>query len=435
MARPLNTRPAVIPDGAAGGSFDPALVSEDAGILDIRSVHDIDGVDTAPTGIVNFGDPALFTADERPERFLRIYKAVGIPDEETYDFDNSAFGVSAVFGMRELVGYTIVEPDGSVRVKVPADLPLTIEITDRNGRRIGQRHNYWLQVRPGEVLSCNGCHDGGAGVSHGRADAFASVYAGAAGNGVAFPNTDPLFLPTINTGETMAQARTAADPAALEPSIDIVYADPWTYEPDAGRPADAPYTIDYSNLITIPPDVFNCVPWTVGCRVLINYVDHIQSLWEASRPVIDPDTLLEVANNRCIDCHALRDPMNQLIDPVDRGQLELTGNASAAQALHFVSYRELLFGDFEEEIRDGAVQDVLEDSGQVDINNDPIFVPVPIASPLSAGGANLRRPFFDRFAAGGAHPNWLSDSELKLISEWLDLGAQYWNNPFQAPEN
>ena len=127
--------------------------------------------------------------------------------------------------------------------------------------------------------------------------------------------------------------------------------------------------------------------------------------------------------------------MGQLIAPVARGQLELTSDPSAAQALHYVSYRELLVGDFLEEIRDGAVQDVLVDSGQTDINGDPIFVPVPINSPLSAGGANVRPAFFARFAATGAHPDWLSDSELKLISEWLDLGAQYWNNPFQAPEN
>lgn len=435
VARPLDATPGIIPDGDASGAFDPTLISEDAGILDIRSVHDIDGVDTTGVGIADFANPALFTANQRPERFLRIYKAVGIPDDETYDFDNAAFGVSTGFGMRELVGYTMIEPDGSVRIKVPADTPLTLEITDRNGRRIGQRHNYWLQVRPGEEVDCMGCHDRNSGVSHGRSDAFASVYAGAAGNGVAFPNTDPLLVPTVNIGETMAQARTTADPAALDLNVDLDYVDVWTYPPDAGRQPDAPYTYSYTDLVTITPDIFNCFPWTARCRVLINYQDHIQPLWEVSRPVIDPNTMLEVANNRCIDCHALRDSMNQLIDPVDRGQLELTSNASAAQALHYVAYRELLFGDNLEEIRDGAVQDVLVDSGQVDINGDPILVPVPIASPLSAAGANARPAFFTRFATTGAHPGWLNDAELKLISEWLDMGAQYWNNPFQAPEN
>ncbi len=435
VARPLDNNPAVVPDGISTGLLDPALVAEDAGILDIRSVYDIDGIDSALPDIATVADPGLTLADQRSARFLRVYKAVGIPDAEAYDFDFAAFGVSPAFGMRELVGYAPIEPDGSVRVKVPADTPLTLDITDRNGRRIGPRHSNWLQLRPGEQLTCNGCHDGGSGLSHGRDDAFASVYAGATGNGVPFPNTDPLLVPTINLGETMAQARTAADPAALDLSVDLHYTDVWTYPPDAGRAPDMPYDVEYGTLLTTPPEMAHCTAWTVRCRVLINYETHIQPLWEVSRPVIDPMTMLEIDNHRCIDCHALRDSMGMLIDPDDRGQLEFTRDASGAQPLHFVSYRELLFGDFQEEIRDGAVQDVLVDNGNVDINGNPVLDPVPIQSPLSVGGANARTVFFDQFAATGGHPDWLNEAELKLVSEWIDMGAQYFNNPFEAPEN
>ncbi len=28
---------------------------------------------------------------------------------------------------------------------------------------------------------------------------------------------------------------------------------------------------------------------------------------------------------------------------------------------------------------------------------------------------------------------YLTAAELKLVSEWLDLGAQYFNDPFAAP--
>lgn len=435
VAQP-RSRPAAIADSALSGQFDPALVSEDAGVLKIRSVYDLNGVDTAVPDIGSLADPALTLADERPARFLRLYKAVGIPDEETRDFDNSAFGVSVQFGMREIVGYAPVEPDGSVMIKIPADVPITFDVTDKSGRRIGQRHQNWVQARPGETVACNGCHDNAVGVSHGRNDAFASVYAGAAGNGVPFSNTDPLAYPTINMGDTMAEARANADPSALEPSVDLVYADVWTYPTDAGRPIDDPFSVRYADLLlTSAPEISDCFPWTADCRVLINYPTHIQPLWDVSRPVIDPVTMLETDNHRCTNCHALRDPMDQLIDPADRGQLELTGNASAAQALHFVSYRELLFGDFLEEIRDGAVQDVLTDQGNVDANGDPILEPVPIGSPLTAAGANNRPAFFTRFGANGNHPGWLSEAELRLISEWVDLGAQYYNNPFQAPVN
>ena len=39
--------------------------------------------------------------------------------------------------------------------------------------------------------------------------------------------------------------------------------------------------------------------------------------------------------------------------------------------------------------------------------------------------------------AGGTGPciPWLSVDELKLLSEWVDIGAQYYNNPFAAPMN
>ena len=435
VAQP-RSRPAAIVDGALSGNFDPSLVGEDAGILKIRSVYDMNGVDTAMPDIGSLADPAITLADERPARFLRLYKAVGIPDDLTRDFDNSAFGVSVQFGMREIVGYAPVEPDGSVMIKIPADVPITFDVVDKTGRRIGQRHQNWVQARPGETVACMGCHDNAVGVSHGRSDAFASAYPGATGNGVPFPNTDPLAYPTVNMGDTMAEARAGEVPATLDPDIDLVYADVWTYPPDAGRPIDEPFSVRYADLLlTSPPEIFDCFPWTADCRVVINYEAHIQPLWDASRPVIDPVTMLETDNHRCTNCHALRDPMDQLIDPVDRGQLELTGNASAAQPLHFVSYRELLFGDFREEIRDGAVQDVLSFQGNVDINGDPILEPEPIPSPLTAAGANSRPAFFTRFGVNGAHPEWLSTAELRLISEWLDLGAQYYNNPFDAPVN
>jgi hypothetical protein len=55
----------------------------------------------------------------------------------------------------------------------------------------------------------------------------------------------------------------------------------------------------------------------------------------------------------------------------------------------------------------------------------------------SAGSINSR--FFSCFDAGGTgcaaepHAGFLSTAELKLIAEWLDIGAQYYNNPFDVP--
>jgi hypothetical protein len=52
--------------------------------------------------------------------------------------------------MREVLGYVPIEPDGSVSVKVPANVAFWPEILDGDGRRIEPRHQNWLQLRPGE---------------------------------------------------------------------------------------------------------------------------------------------------------------------------------------------------------------------------------------------------------------------------------------------
>jgi hypothetical protein len=35
---------------------------------------------------------------------------------------------------------------------------------------------------------------------------------------------------------------------------------------------------------------------------------------------------------------------------------------------------------------------------------------------------------------GGSHAGRLSRDELRLVAEWLDIGAQYYNDPFAVPE-
>jgi len=60
----------------------------------------------------------------------------------------------------------------------------------------------------------------------------------------------------------------------------------------------------------------------------------------------------------------------------------------------------------------------------------PTQVPVSIGPPMVAGSAAASTPFFREFATGGTHAGYLIPAELRLISEWLDIGAQYFNNPF-----
>ena len=196
--------PPAIPDGANTFVLDPTIAERNEGVINIRSIYDYDGV--AITDIYATADPLQTPAANRSARFLRIEKAVSIPDEDLVDLDGTAFGVTQAFGMKEIVSYTPIEPDGSVMVKVPANAALQLSITDANGKRISARHQNWISVRPGEELKCQGCHVGNNGLSHGRRDAFESGYAGAQAGWLEFPNTDPQWF--VGTpGETMAEIR------------------------------------------------------------------------------------------------------------------------------------------------------------------------------------------------------------------------------------
>jgi hypothetical protein len=134
-------------------------------------------------------------------------------------------------------------------------------------------------------------------------------------------------------------------------------------------------------------------------------------------------------------------------------QLDLSDGASAEEVDHLKSYRELLFDDDAQEVVNGALQDVLVQATdangnlvfETDANGDlildpvtgqpiPVMVPVNVQPTLNVAGALSSPRFFSRFNVGGSHVARLSAAELKLISEWIDIGGQYYNDPFVAPE-
>jgi hypothetical protein len=423
--------PPVILDGVSGVDLDAALVTEGVGLLDIRSVYDIEGTDTATPSIAALADPAQTTADQRPVRFIRLEKAVSLPDEDVRDFRNSAFG--AVNYMREILGYAPVEPDGSVRVKVPGDVAFGITLLDRNGRRVGPRHDNWLQVRPGEVLSCNGCHDPASTQSHGRSDLFASINAGASTTGVPFPNTNAALF--ADAGETMAQTRARHSCAldncsALLPSVDVTFEDVWT-DP-AVRAPDAPFSYRYGDLDTGSPTSLDCeTRWSNGCRIVINYETIIHPLWALPRLITDPnDPTIVLEDHTCTTCHSPRDAANAVRVPA--GQLDLSDGLSNDEPDRFNSYQELLFTDNRQTLNMGALED---ECAQTDPVTGVCVAFFTVNPSMVAGSANASTQFFSRFDVGGPHEGYLSDAEKRLIAEWLDIGAQYYNNPFAAPLN
>lgn len=435
--RPLET---FLPETQFAG--DQGVLADDGyGVLDIRSVYDLDGADTAPGGISATADPVQTSADARPARFLRLEKPVAMPDDNVRDFDNSAFGRSRAQLMREILGYVPVEPDGSVRVAVPANVAFAVSVLDADGQRLGPRHQNWLSVRPGEVLSCQGCHDPNSDVPHGRPDAGpAPVYAGAPTTGLPFPNTESALF--ADMGETMAQTYARVN-ETRKPTPDLVYDDEWT---DAMvTPKAASFSLAYGDLDTPPPISGVCAgEWAPNCRIVINYEQNIHPLWDLNREVLDTDGITVLDDYTCTGCHAPADDGGMAQVPA--GQLDLTNGPSADDPMHFKAYRELLFNDNEQELVNDALVDRLVDTGEVlrdedgnpilDANGQqqPIFATVPVAASMSVNGARASR-FMDLFQTGGTHEGFMTPAELRLIAEWLDIGAQYYNNPFDAPED
>ena len=467
---------------AVGVVTDSINAGHNMGVLHIRSVYDFDenfnNLGTSATGInstADMADPTKTTADQRPARFIRIIKAVSIPDRDTRRISNSAFGASTQQGMREILGYAPIEPDGSVKVKVPADVPFTFSILDKEGRRIrglraddsrnNQRHQYWLQVKPGKTLECVGCHYSHDGDNpqdskpHGRVLGKSSKNIGATTSGLAFPNSEAALWAEL--GETMAEAKArhscnnTVDPLDPCPEMklnpNITYTDVWTDALVRAKDADDISKI-YANLTTPNPANSFCAEKLEDkfslCRIMINYETHIDPLWTAPRTYT---TGMTTFTNNCTTCH--NQASNILLTPA--GQLDLVSPALPPGSTDRLnSYNELLTRtpkylaggavEMTQEIIDGEPQFLLDPITGLPTTT-PILVPVTVPGVMSTAGA--RASYFmekmtnteldaGRTLSGTTdHSTMMSPAELKLISEWLDIGAQYFNNPFDAPTN
>ncbi len=469
--QPRLPTPPIIHDAAPGtpSTYTFTLAAENVGILNVKSVYDFDGVDTAPGGIARVSDPSLRSADPRRPRFLRIEKAVSLPDSEVLPnalLPGYAFGVSGGY-MRELIGYAPVEPDGSVRVKIPANIPIQISVLDANGRRLDgtppggfPRHRAWLKLRAGETLTCSGCHVQNANVrtSHGRAGLFTAANPGAVTTGIAFPHTalaitdltGAIVAPSRQpvAGETMAEYRAAmqlrcVDSAcAADPALDLVYSDSWT--PAGGGTPDPTIAWSYASLGTPSPVRPDCTTnWRGNCRGVIHYPVQLAPLWTTPRTTITAiDPLTTLPYQTCIDCHSPHDAAGVL--RVAAGQLDLSSSPSGGPCVQqqYTSFCQLLLPH--PRLDPVTIQPIVVQGPPDPVTQLPTQVIAQVTPPMSSAGANASTTFFNKFSTGAApvscspgspcsHRGWLTDEELKLVSEWLDLGAQYYNDPFAIP--
>ena len=422
-------------------SVDATLAASNLGLLEVRSVYDTDGLGrmgdavltaadlasgcttaiakTTPSDpldtrqqvadIVSMKDPANAAYKCAPARFVRAVRAVAPPAGMTGM--RSAIGETE-FEMQQILGYAPIEPDGSFKLQVPADTPIALAVIDAEGRAF-QTHTNWIQVRPGERRTCDGCHSPRRG--------------GALNSGTVANTQSSSLLPAMasahQSGETMAGTRTRLDATALQLVTDPVYADIWADVSKTGVTARSSIALRYTGNVSAADDLATAVP-TNG---IINYPDHIAPLWIRPRGT--------GGANACTTCHS--DPDKLDLRPDQGGSGRMT------------SYDELMLGDPLLDAN-GVVQTRIEEGVTV-IARGPALVDTAASEGEALGLARKSRlmeilagkTLMSSSDARTAHPTpavsstldhstLLNAAEKRLVAEWIDLGGKYYNDPFDA---
>ena len=415
-------------------NVDAALKSQGLGLLEVRSVYDTDSLGrmgdaslvaldtpagcsaaiakTAPTDpldtrariadLAKMKDPADPAYRCAPARFIRVFRAIAPPVGMTGTRD--AIGETE-FEMQQILGYAPIEPDGSFKLQVPADTPIGLAVIDSEGRAF-QTHTNWIQVRPGERRTCDGCH---------------SPRRGGAINSGAVVNSTPAGLKATMQaahlpGETMAATRTRLDPTALTLATDMVYTDIWADTTKTGVTARTAITLSYAGLGTPAP--------TNG---IVNYPEHIQPLWSRSRGTNGANT--------CTTCHN------------DPAKLDLSATVSGTGRI--TSYQELMVGDPVIDATTGLPKTRIEE-GVLVIERGPALVDTAASEGEALGltrKSRLAEILWGQSLSSGsearlAHPTppnsapdhstLLNAAEKRLVAEWIDLGSKYYNDPFNG---
>jgi hypothetical protein len=320
--------------------------------------------------------------------------------------DRNALGETE-FEMQQVVGYGLVEPDGSIRAHVPADTAINITVLDGNGRQFIE-HTHWIQAREGERRFCKGCHSS------------------------RLTTTNPI-PGTATMAETRA-SDTFNNPNYSNLSGSPSYTDYWTpiYNAQNGTSISpqAPISITYSGLSASPiKGPASCATtWSAkDCAIVINFQDHIQPILTA----------------KCASCHS---------GIAAAAGLDL-GATMSGEFARTMGYQSLLVGN-----------PLLDANGKpiITINEDGelmIAREVPPVTPGSARGSRLIERMFEQpllasassttqrafCRAGGtacvnsatyqdhtAIASPLNASEKRIITEWIDIGGTYFNDPYSG---
>jgi len=428
------------PNATEPTSVDATLAAQGLALLEVRSVYDTDGLQRMgetvlaasdlPAGcsagiakrsptealdtraqvadLLRMKDPADPAYHCAPARFVRAIRAVA--PQAGMTGMREAIGETE-FEPQQILGYAPIEPDGSFKLQVPADTPLALVVTDAKGRGL-QTHLNWIQVRPGERRTCDGCHSPRRG---------ASLNAGATVNTMPAA-LKPALAGARQSGETMASVRTRLDATLLTLKPDMVFSDEWADTTQTGITARAPIAIRYSGNANPADDLVTPAPQQVGPkRGLINYPDHIQPIWTRSR---GPNGTLT-----CSGCHA------------DAAKLDLRGTTAGTGRV--TSYEELVLGDPLIDEATGLPVTRLEEGVPMIVRGAPLvetdagnagglarlsrLAEIIFGEQLKAG-AEARTKHPDPGAGAPNHATLLNAAEKRLVTEWMDLGGQYFND-------
>ena len=381
----------------------------------------LDPQDTRATvaDILALKDPANPAYLCSPVRFIRAIRAVAPPA--------SATGVRQAIGntnfeQSQILGYAVVEPDGSFQINIPADTPVAFAVLDAQGRAF-QVHTNWIQARPGEVRSCDGCH---------------SPRKGAAINSGSIVNAVPAawsaaMVSARQTGFTMAQIRANAWAIAngdinplhnpvyqLQP--DPVYQDVWAANAAQARPS---IQSTYAALTTTAPATAGATS-TAPLAGIINYTEHIQPLWTVARGANGSQT--------CVNCHNASD-------------VNLNLSATIAGTGRLTSYESLTTGA---PVLVNGQPVIQVTNGVAQIQTGPALIATRASDSETVGLARQSRMIeilsgqiiMSDAASRTAYPapalnhaGMLNASEMRLLIEWVDLGGKYFNDPFNGSAN
>ncbi len=438
---PVAIQPRTEPNATDPTNVDPVLAAQNLALIEVRSVYDTDGLGRMGAGVVTAADmPAGCTTaipmttptdpgDTRPQianlvkmkdpadaaygcspaRFIRAVRAIA-PGAGMSGM-RQAIGETE-FEMQQILGYAPIEPDGSFKLTVPADTPIALAVVNDKGQAF-QTHTNWIQVRPGERRTCDGCHSPRRG--------------GAINSGVVVNTVSTSVKATLQSahlsGETMAATRTRLDPTALNLVNDMMYSDYWADTTKPGVTGRASIALKYTGNAAPSDDLTTPVP----SNGIINYSTHVAPLWTKSR-----------GPNTCTGCH--NDP-----DKLDLGaQIGGTGRTT--------SYQELMLGDPQIDPVTGLPQTKIEE-GVLMIVRGPALVDTMASEGEALGLARKSRlleimtgqSMASSADAKTAHPNppgtapnhatMLNAAEKRLIAEWMDLGGKYFNDPFDPAAN